>query len=180
MSKVVRISTLFTILTAIAAISLGLPLSGCSSSSASETAVVGAKAPDFNLPDLNGSTVSLSNLEGSPVLINFWYTGCPPCRNEMPYLQQVHSENEEAGLIVLAINAGENSSTIVEFLDNNELSSLLDTILVDSKGDTFQKYGIQYFPTTYFIDRNGIIKEKVIGAFPSKESIDKRLEQILP
>lgn len=175
-----KITRIITVLMAIASISLGLALAGCSSSSASETAVVGAKAPDFNLPDLDGSTVSLSDLEGNPILINFWYTGCPPCRNEMPYLQQVHSENEEDGLIILAINAGESSSTITEYLDNNELSSLLDTILVDSKGNTFQKYEIQYFPTTYFIDQNGIIKEKVIGAFPSKESIDKRLEQILP
>lgn len=180
MSKTNKIGTLFTLLTAVAALSIVLFLGGCSSNSESATAAVGAKAPDFNLPDLNGSTVSLSNLEGNPVLINFWYTGCPPCRNEMPYLQQVHSENEEDGLVVLAINAGESSSTITEYLDSNELSSMMDTILVDSKGDTFNKYGIQYFPTTYFIDQNGIIQEKVIGAFPSKESIDKRLKNIMP
>ena len=163
----------------LASLSLGLLIFGCSGGSATDAAIVGKKAPDFELPNADGQTVSLSDFNGSPILINFWYTGCPPCRAEMPHLQQVYSEMQGDGLVILAINVGENSDTVRQFLESNNLSPLLNTVLFDSNGATLKKYGIQYFPTSFFVDRDGIIQEKVIGAFPSKEAIEKRLDKIM-
>ena len=175
MSKIPRI-VLAIILTSM---SLILLISGCSSSSTTEAAVVGKKAPDFELPNIDAETVSLSDFNGSPILINFWYTGCPPCRGEMPFLQQVYSEMQGDGLVILAINVGESSGTVEQFLESNDLSPLLDTMLFDSNGTVLKKYRIQYFPTSFFVDRDGIIQEKVIGAFQSKEAIEKRLDKII-
>lgn len=175
MSKTPRI----ILVVILASLSLGLLISGCSGGSATNAAVVGKKAPDFELPNADGETVSLSDFSGSPILINFWYTGCPPCRTEMPYLQQVYSEMQGDGLVMLAINVGENSGTVRQFLENNNLSPLLNTVLFDSNGATLKKYGIQFYPTTFFVDRDGIIQEKVIGGFPSKEAIEKRLDKIM-
>ena len=163
----------------LASLSLGLLIFGCSGGSATDAAVVGQKAPNFELPNADGQTVSLSDFNGSPILINFWYTGCPPCRAEMPHLQQVYSEMQGDGLVILAINVGENSDTVRQFLESNNLSPLLNTVLFDSSGATLKKYKIQYYPTSFFVDRDGIIQEKVIGAFPSKEAIEKRLDGIM-
>jgi len=175
MSKTPRIM----LVVILASLSLGLLISGCSGGSATDAAVVGSKAPAFELPNAGGETVSLSDFNGSPILINFWYTGCPPCRGEMPYLQQVYSEMQGDGLVILAINVGESSGTVRQFLENNNLSPLLNTVLFDSNGATLKKYKIQFFPTSFFVDRDGIIQEKVIGAFPSKEAIEKRLDKIM-
>ncbi len=164
----------------LASLSLGLLISGCSGGSATDAAVVGKKAPDFELPNADGEAVSLSDFNGSPILINFWYTGCPPCRSEMPHLQQVYSEMQGDGLVILAINVGESPGTVRQFLENNNLSPLLNTVLFDSNGATLERYKIQFFPTSFFVDRDGIIQEKVIGAFPSKEAIEKRLDKIMP
>ena len=163
----------------LASLSLGLLISACSGGSATSTAIVGKKAPDFELQNMDGETVSLSDFNGSPILINFWYTGCPPCRSEMPHLQQVYSEMQGDGLVILAINIGESSGTVRQFLESNNLSPLLNTVLLDSKGTTLKKYGIQYYPTSFFVDTGGIIQEKVIGAFPNKGAIEKRLDKIM-
>lgn len=163
-----------------ASLSLVLPISGCSSGSATDAAVVGKKAPDFELPNADGESVSLSDFNGSPIMINFWYTGCPPCRGEMPLFQQVYSEMQGNGLVILAINVGESSGTVRQFLESNNLYPLLNTVLFDSYGAVLKKYRIQYYPTTFFVDRDGIIQEKVIGAFQSKEAIENRLGKIMP
>ena len=94
----------------------GLLIPGCSSPSKSAGAAqgpqVGKQAPDFQLQSLDGQSVSLSSFQGKPVLINFWATWCPPCRGEMPYIQQVYEEWSDKGLVILAIDIGENPSTV--------------------------------------------------------------------
>lgn len=162
-----------------ASLSLGLLISGCFGGSPTDATAVGRKAPDFELPNADGEFVSLSAFNGSPILINFWYTGCPPCRTEMPYLHQVYSEIQGNGLVILAINVGDSSGAVRQFLDNNDLSPFLNTVLFDSNGDTVKKYSVQWYPTSFFIDRDGIIREKVIGGFQSKEAIEKRLGSIM-
>ncbi len=135
-----------------------------------------ALAPDFQLPNLEGQTISLSDLKGKPVLLNFWSTRCNPCVAEMPYLQEIYDEWSGKGLMLLAINGGESSSTVKGFMQNHNLSLpvLLDTELV-----AFQRYNIVGIPTTFFIDKDGVIQEKIIGAFPNKAEIEKRLSKIV-
>ncbi len=175
MSKLPRI--MLTVI--LASLSLGLVICGCSGGSPTDATVVGTKAPEFELPNADGEFVSLSAFNGSPILINFWYTGCPPCRNEMPYLHQVYSEMQERGLVILAINVGDSSGAVRQFLENNGIAPFLNTVLFDSKGDTVKQYSVQWYPTSFFIDRDGIIREKVIGGFQSKEAIEKRLDSII-
>ena len=144
-------------------------VAGCSSSPA-QSARIGNPAPNFKLPNLEGKTVSLSDLRGKPVMLNFWATWCPPCRAEMPHIQQVYEEWSDNGLVVLAINLGESSSKVKEFVQSYGLSF---PVLLDTKRDIAEKYNIRgLIPTTFFIDKNGIIQVKIIGAFPSKEAIE--------
>ena len=168
--KVMLVITLVSVLTS------GLVMAGCSPSSA-QGVEVGNQAPDFQLQSLDGQTVSLGDLQGKPVLINFWATWCSPCRGEMPYIQEIYEEWSDRGLVVLAINIGESSSKAEEFMQSYNLSF---TVLLDTKQDVAQKYNIQYIPTTFFIDKDGIIQDKLIGAFQNKTQIENRLSKIMP
>ena len=138
---------------------------------------VGKLAPDFQLEDLEGQSISLSDFRGKPVLINFWATWCPPCRDEMPYLQQIYEEWSGKGLVVLAIDIGESPSKVKEFLQSQELSL---PVLLDAKENVAREYNITGIPTTFFIDKDGTIQVKLIGAFPSKEAIENQLGSIIP
>ena len=155
----------------------GLLITGCAAGSESPTATVGKAAPDFTLQNLDGQSISLSALKGKPVLVNFWATRCPPCVSEMPYIQEIYDEWSGKGLILLAINIGESSSEIEQFLQKHNLSL---PVLLDTRAVVAQRYSIQYIPTTFFIDKDGIIQEKIIGAFPNKEAIENRVSKIMP
>ena len=158
-------------------LTLGLLISGCSSGSEPVGAEVGKLAPDFKLQNLNGQSISLSDFRGKPVLLNFWTARCPPCQVEMPYLQQVYEEWSDRGLVVLAIHIGKSIAEAKRFLQAHNLSL---PVLLDTKGNTAQKYNITGIPTTLFIDKDGTIQVKIIGAFPSKTAIEKNLNKIMP
>jgi len=151
-----------------------LLVAGCSAPS---VARVGEPAPDFQLENLDGQSISLSDFRGKTVLLNFWTTWCPPCVSEMPYLQQVYEEWSEKGLAVLAINIGENPTEVKGFLQAHNLSL---PVLLDTKENAARKYNITGIPTSFFIDSDGIIRVKIIGAFPSKEVIETHLNKIMP
>lgn len=168
--KVMLVIILLSVLTS------GLVMTGCISTS-TQGVEVGNIAPDFQLQSLAGQTVSLGNLQDKPVLINFWATWCPPCRGEMPYLQEIYEEWSGKGLVVLAINIGESSSTAEEFMQSNGLSF---TVLLDTKRNVAETYNISGIPTTFFIDKDGIIQDKVIGPFQNKTQIENRLSKIMP
>jgi len=154
-------------------LTLGLVVTSCSEPS---EARVGQPAPDFQLQNLDRESVSLNDLKGKPVLLNFWATWCGPCVSEMPYLQEIYDEWSGKGLVLLAINGGESSSKVSNFLQNYNLSL---PVLLDTEGIVAQRYNIMGIPTTFFIDKDGIIQEKVIGAFPNKAEIEKRLSKIV-
>ncbi|MFC1903134.1 TlpA family protein disulfide reductase [Chloroflexota bacterium] len=138
---------------------------------------IGNLAPDFPFQNQDGQFTSLGELQGKPVLINFWATWCPPCRSEMPYLQEIYDEWQNKGLVVLPIDIGESTSKVKEFMQRYNLSL---PVLLDSKGETAAKYNIRGLPTTFFIDKDGIIRDKVIGAFQSKAQIEEKLGKIMP
>ena len=160
---------------------LGLVMAGCSNDTfnlpPAEEVNVGNAAPDFQVSDLDGKPVSLSDFQGKPILINFWASWCRPCRTEMPYIQQVYEEWSNKGLVVLAINIGETPSETKEFMQDYELSF---PVLLDIKRLVAQEYNVWSIPTTFFIDKNGIIQAKIIGAFPSKAAIETKLGEIIP
>jgi len=158
-------------------LALVLLLTGCPADSESSGARVGEPAPDFQFQNLDGQNISLSDLRGEPVLINFWATWCRPCVLEMPYLQEIYEEWSDAGLILLAINMGESPAQVEDFMRNYNLSL---PVMLDTKRFVAQMYNITGIPTTFFIDKDGIIQEKIIGAFPNKESIEQCLDKIVP
>lgn len=137
---------------------------------------IGNLAPDFQLYGLDGKPISLSNLHGKPVLLNFWATWCSPCRAEMPYLQQVYEEWSAKGLVLLAINKGENAAQVREFMQSYNLSF---PVLLDTGESIAQKYNIRGIPTTFFIDKDGIIQDVRIGAFQSKAEIERSLSKLV-
>ena len=170
-SKIIAITILTSLLLS------GLTMAGCSSAPA-QSDHVDNQAPDFHLPDLDGKIVSLSSFRGKPVMLNFWASWCPPCREETPYIQQVYEEWSGKGVVVLGINVGENISKAKEFAQGYGLSF---PILLDTEGEAAQKYEPQgLIPRTFFIDEKGVIRARVIGAFPSKEAIENKLREIIP
>lgn len=155
---------------------------GCQSaaepvSTVSRPLTEGEPAPDFKLEDLDGETVSLRDLRGKPVLLNFWATWCPPCRAEMPYLQEVFEEWQGKELVVLTIDIGESRATVQNYLQSYKLSL---PVLLDISKIVSYRYGFRYIPTTFFIDKDGIIQRMRVGPFPSKEAIDAYIEEIIP
>lgn len=154
-----------------------LLISGCNTSSSTEVGTrVSDVAPDFRLQSLDGEMVNLSDLRGKVVLLNFWATWCGPCRTEMPYLEEVHLKWMDRGLVLLAINVGESIPEIEDFM--REFNLTLPVLLDRDMGVT-RTYNITGYPTTFLIDKNGIIQGKQIGAFPDTESIEVGLKKII-
>ena len=129
----------------------------------------GFLAPDFQLTSLAGENIRLSDLRGRAVILNFWASWCPPCRAEMPAIQAVHEKYSAEDLIVVAINASsqDNLDAAQEFLDSLNLSFL---VLKDTTGSVQELYQVTALPTTFFIDRQGIIQKLVIGG-PMSEAL---------
>lgn len=144
-------------------------------SSSARAVVPGTPAPDFTLQALDGSTVRLSDLRGRPVLLNFWASWCPPCREEMPYLQEVQNAYADAGLVVVAINLDESVATIQSFLGRNNLRL---PVLLDRDLRVTQRYGIIPLPTSFFIDRQGVVRSKVEGGM-DRNRVHAEVRQLL-
>ena len=119
----------------------------------------GIPAPDFETKDINGNTIKLSDLKGKIVVLNFWFTTCPPCIMEIPELNKIASKYKKSGVEFLAIT----------FDDKNKVTNFLKehpfyyTPISDSK--LVRKYGISGFPTSILIDKEGKIMFKKTGIF---------------
>ena len=135
-------------------------------------------APDFQLQTFTGDTISLSGLRGKPVLVNFWATWCPPCKAEMPYLQQVYDSWSAKGLVLLAVDIGEKPDKIVGFMTTNNIT-LTMPIPMDADGKVSKSYLIGAIPTTFLIDKDGVIRQKIVGAFPNVAAIENELKKIM-
>jgi peroxiredoxin len=116
--------------------------------------------PDFTLPTLDGGFITLSNFKGKVVLINFWTTWCPPCREEMPSLERLYRHFKHEDFTLLAVDIMENPKTVKRFARDYNLSF---PILLDEKGEVSAKYAANAIPTTYFIDKQGKAVGKAIG-----------------
>lgn len=145
--------------------------------SLSESAKIGKHAPDFLLSGLDGEKVSLADLRGKPVVLNFWATWCGYCVEEMPLLQEAHDERAAEGLVLLAINSGETAAQAGQFMLAYGYSF---QVLLDSNQSVTIDYNIRGMPTTFFIDAEGIIKDIKVGAFLSKAQVEAGLNKILP
>jgi peroxiredoxin len=133
-----------------------LPASSTSApASRSPAPLIGFLAPDFVLQTSGGEEFKLSAQRGTPVVLNFWATWCPPCRAELPELRSA-SERHAGQITVVGVNQGESAAAVA----NSALElGLTFPIPLDHQGDVSQLYGVRSLPTTFFIDRDGVIRQ---------------------
>ena len=130
---------------------------------------VGEKAPDFTLKALDGQDVTLSALQGQPVLINFWASWCAPCRVEMPDLVRAYEAHKANGFVVLAINMTFQDS-LADAQSFAKEFHMTFPVLLDETGEVARdRYRLRGLPMSFFVDRNGIIVRRQIGAMSSKQ-----------
>jgi peroxiredoxin len=135
-----------------------LLLTGCYSGSRPPR--IGTAAPDFTVQDADRK-VTLSELRGKVVVLNFWATWCPPCVEEMPSLVQMQQRMKNKGVEVLAVSVDADENAYHKFLKDHGID-LLTVRDADQKSNNL--YGSFKFPETYIIDRNGVVRRKFIGA----------------
>lgn len=138
----------------------------------------GFSAPDLTLDSLGGGQMTLAELRGQVVMINLWASWCPPCRAEMPAIEKVYQAYKAQGLIVLGVNTtfqdteADAQAFVREF-------GLTFPILLDRDGAASRRYQLRGLPSTFFIDRRGIIRSVVIGGPMSEALIQSKVEDLL-
>ncbi|HEX7079688.1 MAG TPA: TlpA disulfide reductase family protein [Gammaproteobacteria bacterium] len=124
-------------------------------------------APDFTLRSRSGETISLSDLKGQVVMINFWATWCGPCRQEMPHLEALHQRYHDLGFTLLGVNVEEDSRGVEAFLEETPVSF---DILYDPANEVSELYGVIAMPSTVMIDRKGNLRFIHHGYQPGYEN----------
>ncbi len=117
-------------------------------------------APNFTLQTLDGSSVSLSDLKGQVVVLDFWATWCPPCVKSLPQLGQLHQELSGKGVKVFAVNLKEDNEKVNSFLKSKEIQV---PVLLDKEGEVAEKYNVRAIPETVVIGKDGHVKKVFIG-----------------
>ena len=138
----------------------------------------GFPAPDFSLLTTSGETIRLSDLRGQAVLVHLWATWCPPCRAEMPAIEKVYNEYKDKGFVVLAVDMTyqDKASNIPSFVQEHGLTF---PILLDESAIVGRAYQLRSLPSSFFITREGIINEVVIGGPMAEALLRTRVEEIL-
>ena len=121
---------------------------------------IGNPAPDFTVRDADRA-VTLSQLHGQIVVLNFWATWCPPCVEEMPSLVQMQQKMRDRGIAVVGVNLDDDDGAYHSFLKSYNIDFLT---VRDDKKQSSRLYGTFKYPETYVIDRNGVVRRKFIGA----------------
>lgn len=137
-------------------------LSKESATGGSGATLPGKEAPAFTLESFDGGTVSLSDFEGKPVIINFWASWCVPCRQEAPALEAVWQSFRDGGLVVVGINQprSDPEEQARAFLEEFGVSY---PNVFDTRGFSAIDYGVSGIPVTFFVDREGIVKRRFVG-----------------
>jgi peroxiredoxin len=135
-----------------------LALSGCYTGSRPPR--IGSNAPDFTVQDAQNK-VTLSQLRGQVVVLNFWATWCAPCVEEVPSLVAMQRRMKDKGVTVLAVSVDVDENAYRQFVKDHNVN-LLTVRDPDQKSNAL--YGTSKFPETYIIDRNGVMRRKFIGA----------------
>jgi peroxiredoxin len=122
--------------------------------------LIGTKAPDFQLKDMAARTVSLSSFKGKVVLVSFWATWCPPCRAEMPALNKLYKGYRDKGLVVVAVSTDRKVEYVKDYLGKYPVDF---PVLMDSDVKVSRQYGVFSMPTSFLLDKNGIIIKRYLG-----------------
>lgn len=136
----------------------------------------GDKPPAFNLLGLDGSVHNSSDYGGKPLIINFWGTFCPPCRAEMPALQNVYEKWKGEGVQLIGINLSEDKLSVESYIRQ---VGVRFPILLDRNRQTEKQYGLRQYPTTFFVYPDGTIEDIVIGGPLTEEQIQEHIQRLL-
>ena len=143
-------------------------------------AEVGRAGPDFLLETPQGGTLRLSDLQGQPVLLNFWATWCPPCREEMPELVAAYERYQAQGLVIVAVNLQEADEKVLDFAREFGLAFPIVIDRSSQVGEVWRLGGpVKGIPSSYFIDASGVIRSLYYGPMP-EQAIEDGLAKILP
>ncbi len=149
-------------------------VAGSSAPSAMPTlAQIDRPAADFDLPALDGSGIRLSDYRGKVVMVNFWYTDCPPCKEETPALQEIHQRLGEQDLVVIGVNVRGNeppgAAGEAKIRAFTEQYGVTYPIAIDTNGDVGRAYQVYVLPTTFFIDQAGTVRFARFGPLTADE-----------
>ncbi|MBI2758925.1 MAG: TlpA family protein disulfide reductase [Chloroflexi bacterium] len=138
----------------------------------------GFLAPDFTLDTLDGNKTTLSGLRGKIVVVNLWATWCLPCRQETPALEKAYEQYKDSGVVILGVDLTNQDlvSDVESFVQEFKLTY---PILLDRDGSVSNLYQIKGIPTTFFINREGIIRTMVVGGPMSETFIRSKIEALL-
>lgn len=140
----------------------------------------GDRVPAFTMQDLQGRSVDFADLAGRVVVLNFWATWCKPCVREIPLLDQMHARFAADGATVLGLAVGERADTVSTFLEEFGIDY---PVWVDPPGDPVsaslvERFGVVGFPTTFFIDRQGVVQDVYVGEL-ARAPLIVRIEALL-
>ena len=125
-----------------------------------EIASVGAPAPDFELRDSNGNLWKLSDLRGKVVFMNFWATWCTTCKAEMPYKESLYEKMQGKPFQMLGVLFRDNPRNLISYFERQKVSP---PTIISPDGEVAKLYGITGVPETFIIDKEGIVREKIVG-----------------
>lgn len=169
---------------AVALIGAALALAGCGSPGDLAAQVAqqgpgdvpgaGNVAPDFAVPLLDGDSLQLSDLRGRPAILYFWATWCGSCTFDMPVMEAIYQQQADTGLVILTVNVGQSEATVRDFVTQGGFTFLVG---LDGRMDIGRTYRLMGFPSTYLIDREGVIRNVRVGPI-SRETLLERLALI--
>ena len=139
----------------------------------SEQIRIGNVAPDFSLNTPDDRTIKLSQFRGKPVLINFWATWCVPCTTELPLLAQTYQANQDK-LVILGVNMKEDAGTVEARVKSVGITY---PVVLDNTSDVTNRYQVRGFPTSLFVDKNGVIQRITVGPL-TEDTIRSSLERV--
>ena len=133
--------------------------------------LIGRKAPEFLADSINGKPVSLSNFPESPIILNFWASWCPPCRDETPHFEKIWRLYKEKDVVVIGINVQDDLNSANEYISEFDVTFING---MDKNGRIMVDYGVTGLPVTFFLDREGIIIGRWVGSIGAS-SLESRV-----
>ncbi|MCP8968715.1 thiol-disulfide oxidoreductase ResA [Ectobacillus ponti] len=141
-----------------------------------EKVAIGSAAPNFKAVTMDGKEISLRDLRGKGVFLNFWGTWCKPCEKEMPYMNELYSVYKDKGVEIVALNADETEIAVKNFAAQYGLKF---PIAIDKGQEILTTYGVVPLPTSFLIDKNGKVVDIIKGT-QTKEQIEAYMKKIMP
>lgn len=138
----------------------------------------GETPPDFTLTKLDGEEVTLSELKGKKVVLNFWATWCPPCKAEMPHMQKYYEDQaEDANVEILAVNLTYSEKAVKNVQSFINSYDITFPVALDADDEIGKLYEVLTIPSTYFIDSEGNVQHRVIGPV-DEQKIDEFMDNM--